>query len=253
MDPRSYCTSITRYYCSWNLLHQSRDKKTTTSSSAHGSENGNFADLLCTLAREQAAPQVTIEPFDGNSLNFAHFLSMFTESVEKKIEDPLGRLIRLIKCTTGEAQELVKHFINDKPEQCYRNAVELLRRQYGNPLRLLDAYRMEIKHKSPTKPGNISAFRKLFNFLIMCQFLSSSSQNNPLDTPEIIYMILSKLPVHPQDWWNRNTLKMRRMHSREPQWLDLANFVEDKMALVSDPLDSRDDVSILNGESGLVG
>ena len=46
---------------------------------------------------------------------------------------------------------------------------------------------------------------------------------------------------------------MRRMHSREPQWLDLANFVEDKMALVSDPLDSRDDVSILNGESGLVG
>ena len=181
-----------------NLLHQSRDKK-TTSSSAHGSENGNFADLLCTLAREQAAPQVTIEPFDGNSLNFAYFLSMFTESVEKKIEDLLGRLIRLIKCTTGEAQELVKHFINDKPEQCYRNAMELLRRQYGNPLRLLDAYRMEIKHMSPTKPGNISAFRKLFNFLIMCQFLSSSSQNNPLDTPEIICMILSKLPVHPQD------------------------------------------------------
>ena len=52
---------------------------------------------------------------------------------------------------------------------------------------------------SPTKGGNISAFRKLFNFLIMCQFLSSSSQNNPLDTPEIICMILSKLPVHPQD------------------------------------------------------
>ena len=146
MDPRSCFTTITRYFTNWksdtppaeNLLHQSRDKK-TTSSSAHGSENGNFADLLCTLAREQAAPQVTIEPFDGNSLNFAYFLSMFTESVEKKIEDPLGRLIRLIKCTTGEAQELVKHFINDKPEQGYRNAMELLRRQYGNPHRFLVA------------------------------------------------------------------------------------------------------------------
>ena len=98
-----------------NLLHQSRDKKIPTSSSAYGSETGNIADLLCTLVREQ----VTIKPFDGNPLNFAYFLSMFTEAVEMKIEDPMGRLTRLIKCTTGEAQELVKHFINDKPEQGY--------------------------------------------------------------------------------------------------------------------------------------
>ena len=33
--------------------------------------------LICTRAREQAAPQVTIEPFDGNPLSFACFLSMF--------------------------------------------------------------------------------------------------------------------------------------------------------------------------------
>ena len=64
----------------------------TTSSSVHGSENGNIADLLCTLVREQAAPQVTIESFDGNPLNFAYFLLMFTESVEKKIEDLNGKI-----------------------------------------------------------------------------------------------------------------------------------------------------------------
>ena len=168
---------------------------------------------------------------------------MFTESMEKKIEDPMGRLTRLIKCTTGEAQELVKYFINYKPEQGYRNVMELLRRQYGNPQRLLATYRMEIKHMSPIKPGDISAFRKLFNFLIKCQSLSRPSQNNRLDAPEIICMILSKLPFHLQDRWNRNTLKMRRMRSREPPLFDLANFVEDEMTLVSDPLYSRDAVS----------
>ena len=152
-----------------NLLHQSRDKKITTSSSAYGSKNRNIADLLCTLVRKQAVARVTIEPFDGNPLNFAYFLSMFTESVENKIENPMGRLTRLIKCTTGEAQELLKHFINDKPEQGCRNAMQLLRRQYGNPHRLLAAHRMEIKHMSPIKLGDISAFRKLFNFLIRCQ------------------------------------------------------------------------------------
>ena len=57
--------------------------------------------------------------------------SMFTKSVEEKIENPMGRLSILIKCTTGETQELVKRFINNKPEQGYRNAMELLRRQYA--------------------------------------------------------------------------------------------------------------------------
>ena len=38
----------------------------------------------------------------------------------------MGRLTELIKCNTGEAQKLVKHSINDKPEQGYRNTMELL-------------------------------------------------------------------------------------------------------------------------------
>ena len=96
---------------------------------------------------------------------------------------------------------------------------------------------------SPIKPGDISALIKLFNFLIKCQSLSRSSRNNPLGTPEIICIILSKLPFQLQDRWNRNTLKMRRMHSREPQLFDLANFAGDEMTLVSDPLYSRDAVS----------
>ena len=96
---------------------------------------------------------------------------------------------------------------------------------------------------SPIKPGDISAFRKLFNFLIERQSFNRSSQNNPLDTLEIICMISSKLSVHLQDKWNRDTLKMRRMYSREPQLFDLTNFVEDEMNLVSDPLYSRNAVS----------
>ena len=122
--------------------------------------------------------------------------SMFINVV---ISEGLGLFILLIhtfpaNSTTGEAQELVKHFINNKPEQGYRNAMELLRRHYGNPYRLLAAYRIKIKHMSPIKkPGDISAFRKLLNFLIKCQSLCRSSQNNPLDTSEIICMILSRV------------------------------------------------------------
>ena len=68
-------------------------------------------------------------------------MSMFRESVKKKIEDPKGRLTRLIQYTRGEAKDLIKNFINDRPEYRYNNAMAVFHRQYGNPHTLLSSYR----------------------------------------------------------------------------------------------------------------
>ena len=38
-------------------------------------------------------------------------MEIFKEVVEKRREDPRGRLTRLIKYTTGEAKDLIKHCI----------------------------------------------------------------------------------------------------------------------------------------------
>ena len=85
---------------------------------------------------------------------------MFRETVEKKIDDPQGRLPRLIKYTCGEARELVKNFIHDRPDVGYTNAMNLLEKQYGDPHRLLASYRREIRQMSRVKPGDSLAFRK---------------------------------------------------------------------------------------------
>ena len=69
--------------------------------------------MLCKLVKERSAPQVDLEPFDGNPLEYTYFMSMFNESVEKKTEDRKGRLTRLIQYTRGEAKDLIKNFIND--------------------------------------------------------------------------------------------------------------------------------------------
>ena len=44
--------------------------------------------MLSKLVRKQSAPQVNMEPFEGNPFDFAYFMSMFHESVEKRIDDP---------------------------------------------------------------------------------------------------------------------------------------------------------------------
>ena len=138
---------------------------------------------------------------------------------------------------------MVKHFINDRVDCCYKNAVAFLQKKYGNPHTMLSSNKKEIELVQPLKPGDAAAYRKFFNFLIKCQAMRVGSKYNLLDTPEMICMILAKPPLHLQDRWNRNTLLLRRRDSREPTLIDLTNFVVDKMTLVNDLLYSREAVS----------
>ena len=52
----------------------------------------NITEMLRKLVKEQSAPQVDLQPFDGTPLEYTYFTSMFRVSVEKKIEDAKGRL-----------------------------------------------------------------------------------------------------------------------------------------------------------------
>ena len=96
----------------------------------------------------------------------------------------------------------------------------------------------------PLKSGDVAAFRTFFNFMMKCQTMRAGSKCNPFDTPEIICVILAKLPLDLQHRWNRNTLLLRRIRdSREAALIDLANFVKDEITLVNDPLYSREAVN----------
>ena len=226
------------------LENQNEDRSTSMKRQRKSvNENYNAAEMLSKLVRGQSAPKVDIEPFEGNPLYFTNFISMFQESVDKKIDDPRGRLTRLIKCTRGKSRELIKSFINDRADCGYKNAIALLQEQYGNPYTMLPSYRKKAKLMQPLKPGDSATFRRLLSFLIKCQTTGVGSKHNPLDTPEMVRMALAKLPLHLQDRWNRNALLLRRRDSREPTLRNLANFVEDEVTLVNDKLYSRKAVS----------
>ena len=72
-------------------------------------------------------------------------MTLFREVVESKIEDPCGRLTRLIKDTTGEAKELIQRCIEKPANKGYENAVNLLYRRYGDQQTILTAYKEEVK------------------------------------------------------------------------------------------------------------
>ena len=53
------------------------------------------SETLRKLFKLQEAPEVDMEPFDGNVLNYHHFMALFKEVVESKVADPRGRLIAI--------------------------------------------------------------------------------------------------------------------------------------------------------------
>ena len=70
-----------------------------------------LSQIMCNLLCHQSAPNEEIETFIGNPLDYHYFMSVFKEAVAYKIDDPRGRLLRLLKYTEGEARETIKHCI----------------------------------------------------------------------------------------------------------------------------------------------
>ena len=66
-------------------------------------ESEDISQILCHLLKLHAALEVDIRR--------KYLMALFKEVVEIKIDDPRGRLTRLIKCTTGDVKELIKHCI----------------------------------------------------------------------------------------------------------------------------------------------
>ena len=65
---------------------------------------------------------------------------------------------------------------------------------------------------------------------------------NSLETPDVICIILAKIPGYLQDKWNRNVQKIRKVQRREAGLIELTNFIEDEMVIVNVPLFSREAV-----------
>ena len=92
-----------------------------------------MSQMLCKLLKLYATPEVDMEPFDGNALNYHYFMALFKEVVKSKIDDPRCRLTSHVKYTTGDAKEFIKHCIQLPSNERFKNATYLLEKVYGSP------------------------------------------------------------------------------------------------------------------------
>ena len=66
--------------------------------------------------------------------------------------------------------------------------------------------------------------------------MSFNQRGNALDSPDILCMLISKLPGAIMERWNRKVLNIRRCQVREPTVDDMTGFIEEKTILMNDSL-----------------
>ena len=133
--------------------------------------SSDISDTMVKMLNTYAAPSSDIDIFDGHILDYEYFRATFADVVESKIPDQKGRLVRLIKYTSGEAKELVKEYIHENPSNCYNLALQALDKEYGNPQKLTSEYLKELKAWPIIKYNDSKAFRKMLRFLLKCQII----------------------------------------------------------------------------------
>ena len=90
------------------------------------------------------------------------------------------------------------------------------------------------------KHGDAEGYRRFQNFLLKCETITQMQTRKVLVTPEVMCMLLSKLPGSARDKWSRKVLGIRRKLKRHPESADLIFFVSDKNLIVNDPVFSKE-------------
>ena len=103
-------------------------------------------------------------------------------------------------------------------------------------------HRKEIQTWPQVKNGDADSFQKFYNFLVKCENITQSSQWNPLDTTDVICMLLAKLPGNLRDKWVRLVVKGRRKEQRKAALYDFIDLISKETMLISDPLFSKEDI-----------
>ena len=172
---------------------------------------------MCELLRQQAAPDLEIDIFDHNPVDFYYFMAVFKEAVENKVTDCRGWLTHLIKFIKGKVKEMAKNCIQLPSELGFKTAKRLLTERFGDPHIITGSYRKEIKQWPQTKVDNAGAYRRFQNFLVKCENIDHLQRWNVLNTPDSICMLLSKLPGSVRDKWSRKAWMIQRTQ----RWLTL--------------------------------
>ena len=195
----------------------------------------NSMEAMMSMLNIQTAPNADLDVFSGDPLEYHFFKASFVEVVEKKVPDQKGRLTRLLKFTSGDAKDLIKHCILEEGA-CYDKAFQLLEKEYGNKQRLGTLYLNKLRLWPKVLQNDHVAYKKLHRFLLTGLTYKQGGKLCELDSESVIRTcVLAKLDRSVQEKWLNKVVRAREKKLPEKNFNDLVSFIEHIANLASEP------------------
>ena len=182
--------------------------------------------LVATGLERLEMPKRELMSFDDDPKGYPRFIKGFEVNVERRVKDYDERLTFLIQYCRGAAKEAIENCIMLPPEQGYREAKDILRKNFGQKHIVVRAFidkvirGPQIRASEPNKLSQLA--RDMRNCILNSEHLHYQADINSMDTLKRVVM---RLPSHLQAKWAEESSGLIESGS-EPEFSHLAKFVE---------------------------
>ena len=174
--------------------------------------------------------------FDGDPADYLTFMAHYRLNVEPHVSDAGKRLSWLITNVTGEARELIHTCMWTEFEAGLKEALTLLKENYGEDFMIADTYIESLINGGKIKQYDADAIINLSNEMRNCsRLLNGLNYASNLDTPAAVRMIAKRLPDDLELKWAGKSAHFIKELKRQPNFDDLRQFVQKQADKVNTP------------------
>ncbi|XP_046845141.1 uncharacterized protein LOC124438990 [Xenia sp. Carnegie-2017] len=178
-------------------------------------------------------PQRKYMSFDGEPRNFPLFMKNFEVNVESKESNDADRLNYLIQYCKGTARQAIEHCIIMPPDQGYKRAKEILRKNFGRNHIVTQAFLEKVLNGPPIRVNEAEKLSQLARDMETCLLgsiqLGNRASINSMDT---LGRVVSRLPMHLKSKWADKASHMYDNHIT-PDFSHLTEFIQSRAAVAS--------------------
>ncbi|XP_070541637.1 uncharacterized protein [Ptychodera flava] len=170
-------------------------------------------------------PQVKVEVFSGNPLQFPNWESSFNSLIESRTQSPDERLNLLSQHLSGEPKSMVSSYLLLQTEEAYIQAKAELKQRYGNNTIISKAFIDKLASFPKVQPRDAIALRRFSDLLNEVVAAKRTIHDlGVLDYPQENAKLIAKMPYNVEGKW-RSVVHASVNNGKFPQFEQFAQFI----------------------------
>jgi hypothetical protein len=202
-------------------------------------ETQAISDLISQCVRLSKMPVPEPPVFKGDPMEFHDFERGFRTLITSNCTNPEERIYWLKRYVSGPAKQAIEGFFWGNSEKEYQDAWATLKKRFGQPFIVSQAYRKKIDAWPKIGAKDATALRDFADFLESCK---NAMPHIPglkvLDDCKENQIMLGKLPEWVVTRWSRKATQMTEDVGMYPPFAEFVAFLQKEALVVYNPVTS---------------